>query len=259
VLPLTATTMSAIDESVPTPDYDRTALTTGIVHLGVGAFHRAHQAMYLDQLMAQGKASEWGICGAGVMPSDRRMKRVLQSQDCLYTLVQKNPNGSFTPRVIGSIVEYLFAPDDPDAVIEKMADRNTRIVSLTVTEGGYNVDHVTGQFDRNNPDVQGDLHRAALPQTVIGLVIAALGRRRVRRLPPFTVMSCDNVQGNGSVARASFTAFAELRDPDLCGWIRDRVGVPEFDGRPNNARHNRGRPSPAARHLRNRRPVASRM
>jgi mannitol 2-dehydrogenase len=226
VQPLTAATVSEIRTSVPRPDYDRTAIAPGIVHFGVGSFHRAHQAMYLDQLMTQGKASEWGICGVGVMASDRRMKEVLQAQDGLYTLVQKNPDGSLTPRVIGSIIEYLFAPDDPESVIEKMADQHTRIVSLTVTEGGYNVDHVTGQFDRTNPDVQRDLHRSAAPQTLFGLVIEALARRRERRLPPFTVMSCDNVQGNGSVARAAFTAFAQMRDPDLSEWMRDHVSFP---------------------------------
>ena len=224
--PLTAATVSEIGKSVPTPDYDRTAIATGIVHFGVGGFHRAHEAMYVDQLMTRGKGSTWGICGVGVMPSDRRMKEVMQEQDCLYTLVQKNPDGSLTPRVIGSIIEYLFAPDDPDAVIEKMADEHTRIVSLTVTEGGYNVDHVTGQFDSSNPDVQRDLYRAAAPQTVFGLVTEALARRRERKLPPFTVMSCDNVQGNGRVARRAFTAFARLRDPDLYEWIRDHVAFP---------------------------------
>jgi mannitol 2-dehydrogenase len=223
---LTAATVSDVGNTVPTPDYDRTRLATGIVHFGVGGFHRAHQAMYLDQLMSDGKASEWGICGVGVMPSDRRMKDVLQAQDGLYTLVQKNPDGSLTPRVIGSIIEYLFVADDPEAVIEKMADERTRIVSLTVTEGGYNVDHVTGQFDASNPDVQRDLQRAVPPQTVFGLVTEALARRRERKLPPFTVMSCDNVQGNGVVARAAFTAFAQLRDPDLAEWIRDNVAFP---------------------------------
>ncbi|MEP7179201.1 MAG: mannitol dehydrogenase family protein [Pseudonocardiales bacterium] len=223
---LTAATVAALPKSVPTPGYDRAAVATGIVHLSVGGFHRAHEAMYLDQLMTQGKASQWGICGVGILPSGRRMKQVLQAQDGLYTLVQKNPDGSLTARVIGSIIEYLFAPDDPAAVIEKMADKRTRIVSLTVTEGGYNVDHVTGLFDRSNSDLQRDLRRAAAPKTVFGLVTEALARRRERCLPPFTVMSCDNVQGNGSVARAAFTAFAEMRDPELCEWIREHVAFP---------------------------------
>ena len=112
--------------------------------------------MYLDRLMNDGPNNEngaldWGICGVGVLPGDRRMKDALDAQDGLYTLVLKYPDGRFEPRVIGSIVEYLFAPDDPDAVIEKMADPATRIVSLTVTEGGYNFNAVTGEFERDQP------------------------------------------------------------------------------------------------------------
>jgi mannitol 2-dehydrogenase len=113
--------------------------------------------MYLDRLMEEGKARDWGICGVGVVPSDRRMKDAMEAQDCLYTLVINHPDGSLEPRVIGSIVQYLFAPDDPEAVIEKLAAEQTRIVSLTVTEGGYNFHAVTGEFDVNFPDVVGDL------------------------------------------------------------------------------------------------------
>src|ERR1700731_853174 len=114
-------------------------MRTGIVHFGVGGFHRAHQAMYLDRLLVLGAAREWGICGVGVMPADRRMRDVLTKQDCLYTLCVTEPDGAWTVRVIGSIVEYLYAPDDPEAVIEKLAGADTRIVSLTITEGGYNI------------------------------------------------------------------------------------------------------------------------
>jgi mannitol 2-dehydrogenase len=118
---------------VPTPGYDRSALRTGIVHFGVGGFHRAHQAMYLDALMNSGQALDWAICGVGVLPFDRRMHEVMQAQDCLYTMVIKHPDGKLEPRVIGSIADYLFAPDDPEAVVARMADPGTRIVSLTVT------------------------------------------------------------------------------------------------------------------------------
>ena len=141
--------------SVPVPGYDRSAVTTGIVHFGVGGFHRSHQAMYLDRLMSQGQALDWGICGVGVLPADRAMAEVLAAQDCLFTLLVKHPDGSLDARVIGSIVEYLFAPDDPEAVVARMADPATRIVSLTVTEGGYNASAVTGEFDGTNPAVAG--------------------------------------------------------------------------------------------------------
>ncbi|XAS67344.1 mannitol dehydrogenase family protein [Micrococcaceae bacterium Sec5.7] len=208
------------------PGYDRSALKTGIVHFGVGGFHRAHQAMYLDRLMNQGTALDWAICGVGVLPHDARMKQVMADQDCLYTLVLKNPDGTREGRVIGSIKEYLFAPEDPEAVIEKMASPEVRIVSLTVTEGGYNFHHVTGEFDAGHPDVVHDLASAAAPKTTFGLVTEALARRRERGIAPFTVMSCDNIQGNGDVAKKMFTAYATLKDAGLGAWISENVPFP---------------------------------
>ena len=212
--------------SIPVPGYDRSKVKVGIVHFGVGGFHRAHQAMYIDQLMEQGKALDWGICGVGVMPFDLKMKEAMQTQDCLYTLVEKASDGSWEPRVIGSIVQYLYAPDDPDAVIEKMADPTTRIVSLTVTEGGYNFHPVTGEFDDTNPAVKADLAPGAVPATTFGLITEALVRRRSRGIEPFTVMSCDNIQGNGHMAQEVFTAFARLRDPELGEWVAGNVQFP---------------------------------
>jgi mannitol 2-dehydrogenase len=221
---LSAATLGSL--SVPVPSYDRSQVTTGIVHFGVGGFHRAHQAMYVDQLMRQGKALDWGICGVGVMPFDLKMRDAMVSQDCLYTLVQKDPSGGWDPIVIGSIVEYLYAPDDPDAVIEKMADSATRIVSLTVTEGGYNFHPVTGKFDDTNPAVQADLAPGATPATTFGLITEALVRRRERGIEPFTIMSCDNIQGNGHMAQEVFSAFARLRDPELGDWVESNVRFP---------------------------------
>ena len=217
MLPLNAQNLSSPPAALSVPTYDRGALRTGIVHFGVGGFHRAHQAMYLDRLMNAGAAAEWAICGVGVMSADRRMRDALDAQDGLYTLVVKAPDGSLEARVIGSIKEYLFAPDDPGAVIEKMASEQVRIVSLTVTEGGYNLDV---------PDVQHDLRPGAVPKTSFGLITAALARRRERGLPPFTIMSCDNIQGNGHAARRSFVAFATRLDPDLGAWIEQHVAFP---------------------------------
>ncbi len=151
--------------------------------------------MYLDRLMNDHAAMDWGICGVGVMAEDRKMQQALDAQDGLYTLVLKHSDGTYEPRVIGSIVEYLFAPDDPEAVIEKMAAESTRIVSLTITEGGYNISDVTGEFDVANLDVIHDLEPGAVPRTTFGLISEALRRRRQRGLVPFTVMSCDNLQG----------------------------------------------------------------
>src|SRR6202035_5456144 len=137
--PLNARTLKYWSDRVAVPAYDRSLVTPGVVHVGVGGFHRAHQAMYHDRLMNEGMALDWGICGVGVLAADRSMKQALGEQDGLYTLVLKHSDGTYEPRVIGSIVEYLFAPDDPEAVIEKMAAEPTRIVSLTITEGGYNI------------------------------------------------------------------------------------------------------------------------
>jgi mannitol 2-dehydrogenase len=212
---------------VSSPTYDRDGLVAGIVHLGVGGFHRSHQAMYIDRLLEEGKARDWAICGVGALPSDRHMREVMAAQDCLYTLVVKNPDGSFDARVIGSIVQYLLAPDDPEAVVAKMADEQTRIVSLTITEGGYNISAVTGEFLADTPDVVSDLQPGAVPRTTFGLVTEALVRRRDRGLPPFTVLSCDNIPGNGDVARQSFSAFAGLRDPGLGDWVRGAVSFPD--------------------------------
>ncbi|MGF3057101.1 mannitol dehydrogenase family protein [Microbacterium sp. YY-01] len=211
---------------VPTPQYDRSQLTIGIVHCGVGNFHRAHQAWYLDRLMNAGLAHDWAICGVGLMPTDAHMRDVMTTQDGLYTLVLKHPDGRLEPRVLGSIVDYLFAPDDPDAVLQRLTHPHTRIVSLTITEGGYNIDHTTGEFNLDNAGVQHDLAHPHSPTTVFGFVTEALQRRRAAGHAPFTVMSCDNMQGNGTVARRSFLAFAAARDSELASWMSTNVAFP---------------------------------
>ena len=226
MVPLNAQNLSSLPDDLPVPAYDRSQLRTGIVHFGVGGFHRAHEAMYLDRLMNDGEALDWAICGVGVMPGDRRMQQVLDAQDGLYTLVVKDSDGTYEPRVIGSIKEYLYAPDDPEAVIEKMAGADVRIVSLTVTEGGYNINAVTGDFVADNPDVQHDLTPGNAPRTTFGLITEALARRRARGLAPFTIMSCDNIQGNGHATRRSFVAFATLRDKELGDWVDSAVQFP---------------------------------
>jgi mannitol 2-dehydrogenase len=223
---LTSATLHQLPITLAKPSYDRAALKAGIVHFGVGGFHRAHQAMYLDRLMNAGQALDWAICGVGVLPGDARMKQVMDSQDCLYTLVVKNPDGTREGRVIGSIIEYLFAPDSPEAVIAKMASEDIRIVSLTVTEGGYNFHHVTGEFNADNADVVHDLQAETRPRTTFGLVTEALARRRDRGLAPFTIMSCDNIQGNGDVARKMFVSYAKLKDAELGAWIEENVPFP---------------------------------
>lgn len=218
--------LEKIPAGVGRPDYDRSTLDVGIVHIGVGGFHRSHQAMYLDRLLSDGLARDWAICGVGLLPGDARMREVMRAQDCAYTLLLKHPDGHEQARVIGSIVEYLFAPDDPAAVVERMADPRVRIVSLTITEGGYNINQVTGEFDAQASSVLEDLARPEAPRTAFGLVVEALRVRRERGVPPFTVLSCDNVQGNGEVARRVFAGYAALRDPELGRFVREQVSFP---------------------------------
>lgn len=223
---LSTAALGSLPPEVARPTYDRTGIEVGIAHIGVGGFHRSHQAMYLDRLLEQGAARDWGICGIGLLDSDARMRDALTAQDGLYTLVLKHPDGARERRVIGSLVEYLHAPTDLEAVLERLADPAIRILTLTVTEGGYNVSRTDGSFDLTAPGVAADLAPGAVPRTVFGVVTAALARRRERGVPPFTVLSCDNLQGNGEVARTAFTTFASALDEELGSWMRESVRFP---------------------------------
>ena len=219
-----------LDPRVHAPTYARDEATVGIVHLGVGAFHRAHQAMYVDRLLAAGY-TEWAICGVGVLPSDELIRDVLWDQAGLYTLLTVSPGGHTEARVIGSLVRHMHAPDGPEAVLQQLTDPAVRIVSLTITEGGYGINDVTGAFEPHDPGTILDLStvdrsRPQAPRSVLGLVVEALARRRARGVVPFTVMSCDNIQANGKVARAAVTAFASQRDPVLGRWIAEHVAFP---------------------------------
>jgi mannitol 2-dehydrogenase len=218
--------LEEVGERIAVPGYDRSQVQPGVVHFGVGGFHRAHQAMYLDTLMSENKALDWGIIGVGVLPGDRRMRDVMREQDCLYTLVVKDADGTMHPRVIGSIADYLFAPDDPEAVLAVMADPATRIVSLTITEGGYHVNQSTGEFDQSDARIQNDLADAAVPCTTFGFIVEALRRRRDAGTAPFTVMSCDNIAGNGGVAHKMIGSFARIKDETLAAWIEEEVPFP---------------------------------
>jgi mannitol 2-dehydrogenase len=223
--PLRSAALSALDPRVTVPSYDRPALSPGIAHIGVGGFHRAHEAVYLDDLLEQGLASDWGIIGIGLLPHDAAMRDALRAQDGLYTVVTKHPDSTLEPRVIGSILDYVFAPDDPEAVLSVLTDPAIRIVSLTITEGGYHADPVTGELVLDDA-LRADLVAGAIPATAFGYLVEALARRRAAGTAPFTVMSCDNIQGNGSLARAMLTAFAAQRDPELGAWIAEHVAFP---------------------------------
>ena len=217
--------LPALPPPVVVPRYDRRTVTPGIVHVGVGGFHRAHEAVYLDDLMALGTGRKWGICGVGVRPADAAMRDALVPQDCLYTVVTRSAEGD-AARVIGSLKRFLFAPEQTEAVLEALAAPETRIVSLTITEGGYNFSPATGEFDGENPDVRHDLKDPAHPVSVFGFLAEALDRRRRAGSAPFTILSCDNVPENGDMARKTLLAFAALRDPALRDWIAARAAFP---------------------------------
>ncbi|SDP65909.1 mannitol 2-dehydrogenase [Pedococcus dokdonensis] len=221
-----AALLPVVPEWVASPTYDRSQVTASIVHFGVGGFHRSHEAVYLDTLMNQGQALEWGICGVGVLPHDRRIIDTLDAQRGLYTVVVKHPDGKWSAQVVGSIVEVVFAPADPGYVVDRLADDRTRIVSMTITEGGYLVNQETGEFDAGDPGIQQDLAPGAVPHTVFGYVVAALARRRDQGRAPFTVMSCDNLPDNGDVAKRMICAFARLKDPGLADWMEANVAFP---------------------------------
>lgn len=218
--------LTQIAEHIPCPTYDRQQLKTGIVHIGVGGFHRSHQAYYMHQLLEKTGATDWAICGVGLREADRTMANALKKQDGLYTLVTQHPDGKVESEVIGSITEYLLAVDNPQLVIDKMAHADTKIVSLTITEGGYNVNSATGEFDFNNPDIQHDLTQPDEPKTVYGYLIAALRKRLANGLPPFTIMSCDNIQHNGNMLRKMMLTFAQKQDVTVANWIAKEVGFP---------------------------------
>lgn len=224
---LNAANLGSLPASVRTPSYERRGLPAGIVHVGVGGFHRAHQAVYLDDLLhlPQPEHRSWGICGVGLLPQDIRMREALRPQDGLYTVVESDAGGR-RPRVIGALTRYLFAPAERELVLETMAAAECRIVSLTITEGGYYAREGTGDFDDTHPDIVRDLAHPQEPVSTFGCLAEALDRRRRRGLGPFTVLCCDNLQHNGDVTRRAMLGFAERRDPALAGWIAANGAFP---------------------------------
>ncbi|MCJ8163277.1 mannitol dehydrogenase family protein [Pontibacter sp. E15-1] len=225
-LQLNQQNLNQIAARIPCPAYPRNELKAGMVHIGVGGFHRAHQAFYTHKLQEKLNAPAWGICGIGLREGDRKMHDVLKMQDGLYTLIVKHPDGTIAPQIIGSITDFLLGVDDPMFVIARMADSATKIVSLTITEGGYNFNPSTGEFDFGNPDTQHDLKNPDSPKTVYGFLTAALKKRRDAGLKAFTVLSCDNIQHNGDVTRAMLLSFAKEQNAALATWIEREVCFP---------------------------------
>jgi fructuronate reductase len=211
---LSATTLSSVPAGVRVPDYDRTQITPGIVHLGIGAFHRAHMAVYVDDLL---KAHpDWAIVGASLRRPDT--KEALEPQDGLFTVAVRDAEGTH-PRVIGSILKVLDANTEREELLALMASPQIRIVSLTVTEKGYCHDPATGELDQRHPDIVHDLANPQAPKSAPGMLVEALSRRKAAGIAPFAVMSCDNLPSNGATVKRIVTKFAQARDPALGEWV----------------------------------------
>jgi mannitol 2-dehydrogenase len=225
---LSNATLGSLPTAVAKPGYDRTRLTPGIAHLSVGNFHRAHQAVYMDHLIGMGGHDDWALVGIGLMddPRERAKAEAFPQQDGLYTLTVCPPSAPPEVAVIGSIVEYLFAPADPEAVLVRLCDPAIRIVTMTLTEGGYNIDDETHAFKLDAPDIVHDLANPTTPRTAFGYVAEALSRRRAQGIAPFTILSCDNLRHNGDVAKTAYTSFARARDPELADWMEAEIDFP---------------------------------
>ncbi|RXG23472.1 mannitol dehydrogenase family protein [Leeuwenhoekiella aequorea] len=213
-------------EHLSVPEYDPKFLKTGILHVGVGGFHRAHQAYYLNKLHEADLNPEWGICGIGLRENDKNIEDVFKKQDNLYTLLVKHPDGKNEAQVIGSIIDFKLGYGNPQVAIDKMAHPDTKIVSLTITEGGYNFNSSTGEFNFDNQDIIYELQNPEDPRTIYGYLTAALKKRRENSLPPFTIMSCDNIEHNGDVTREMLLTFAKRQDSELAEWIENSVSFP---------------------------------
>ena len=215
---LSNATLADLPDEIARPRYDRSQLAPGIVHIGVGNFHRAHQAWYLHRLMQAGNARDWAILGAGVRPQDAAMREKLLAQDCLTTLIELAPHGR-SAEVTGAMIDFLPVEEDNAALVRAMADPRIRIVSLTVTEGGYYLDPATGAFNAGHPDIARDAANPDRPRTAFGAMVAALRLRRAAGHSPFSGLSCDNLRGNGAVLRQSVVGLARMTDPELSEWI----------------------------------------
>lgn len=220
---LSLATLSSI-KTAAIPGYARDNLTPGIVHFGVGNFHRAHQAVYLDALFNRGEGHDWAIIGAGTRASDAAMRDALSRQDWLTAVVEQEADTS-AAHITGVMLDYL-EPGDSPAVIAALTDPAIRIVSLTITEGGYYIDPASQSFDPTHPDIAWDAANFTTPKTAFGLILAGLVKRRDAGIAPFTIMSCDNIPGNGHVTQNAVAGLAALIDPALAEWVNTSVAFP---------------------------------
>lgn len=215
--------LSQLPKNISVPSYSPDKITPGILHLGVGNFHRAHQGVYLDKLFNLGLDHDWGIVGAGIKSFDQTMRNSLKPQNWLTTIIESDQYGS-NATISGSMVDFIDI--DAKSILATLQDTDIRIVSLTITEGGYFIDAQTAGFNLNHPDIQADINNRKTPSTIFGILVSALEERKLNNHPPFTIMSCDNVPHNGNMTKLAVLGLAQSIDVKLASWIDENVGFP---------------------------------
>jgi fructuronate reductase len=218
---LSAAVLADLPEDIRRPSYDRGAIRTGVIHLGIGAFHRAHQAVLFEAALEAGDM-RWGVCGVSLRSAAVRDQ--LEPQDGLYSLVERDAAGERV-RIIGAVRDALVAPENPEAVIAALASPDVHLVTLTITEKGYRL--TGGSLDFSDPEIVHDLAEPAAPKSAVGFLVAGLARRRAGGLPPFTVLSCDNLPHNGRLLRDAVLDFAGRIDSALARWIAAEGAFPQ--------------------------------
>lgn len=207
-------------------NYNREQVKPGILHIGVGNFHRAHEEYYTNLLLENPDQQNWGICGAMLLPSDEHLYHALKNQANEYTLTVCGRDGKDEAYLIGSLIELIWGIENPEAVIAKIADKNIRIITLTITEGGYNIEKATGEFMLEDELIKHDLQNPQTPKTTFGFIAEGLRRRKAAGNGAVTILSCDNLQHNGNTARKAFTSFIEAQDKELAAWVNENVTFP---------------------------------
>ena len=224
-LPLNENNLESIQSAVLKPNYIRSNLSAGILHIGVGNFHRAHLSWYLHRLMQKDLAKDWAIIGSGITQYDVKMREGLQVQDFLTTLIELDPEGNQSCEVVGPMIGYVPVEKNNQKLIIAMSDSNIRIVSLTVTEGGYFLDE-NGDFNLKHPDIIHDINNPDIPKTVFGVIVSALKNRKKNNIGPFTGLSCDNLMQNGNKLKQAITGIAKEQDLELSEWINQNCTFP---------------------------------
>jgi mannitol 2-dehydrogenase len=222
---LSNATLPRLAASIARPSYDRSRIEPRLVHIGAGAFNRSHLAVYLDDLLAHDDEPRWGELAVGLLPADQVIHAGLAAQDHLYSLMLMD-TGQEQLRVVGSLAGHLYAPANPEAVLQRMTATECTIISLTVTEGGYFIEDASGRFLADHADIRHDLDHPGAPRTWLGYVAEAAARRMQLGRGPFTVLSCDNLQANGAIARQALLAFAAMRSEGLECWMEEHVAFP---------------------------------